>query len=213
MVRFGFAIAMIIGLGGCAASGLPGEDDSGQVLHALSATLTADGAPACIDNWTQGAPLTAYRAMMAAPARSRQPLAWHEPQPLRPPTLPSGRRIFNDELRSDQILLLRPQQTGAPLSFLLQRQLNFAANRLSLMQGSKALAIEQWPGAPLAHPRWWILNRLWPVCSAVYAVSNPVVAKNVAFVSVKAGHWGTTYAFVKQGSQWKAIGQWTNWLY
>ena len=213
MVRFGFLIAMIISLGGCTADEPKDDQDAVQVLHVLAATLTADGKTICIDNRTQGDSLAVFRTMRAAPAPSRQPLTWRQPQPLRPPEPPSGRQIFDEELRSDQILLPSPQQTGAPLPFILQRQLDFAANQLSLIQGSKAQSIGQWAGAPLARSKWWILNRLSPNCSPVYTFTNPIVAKNVAFVSVKVGHWGTTYAFVKQGTQWKTLGQWANWIY
>lgn len=213
MVRIGFAIGVLFSLVGCSAPNAPANSDTSQVLHALSATLTADNKPVCIDGATSGDSLAVFRAMISAPPASRQPLAWHQPQPLRPPTSPSGWRVFNDEIRDDRILIPRPQQMGGPLPFLLQRQLDFAANKLSLVQGSEAFAISKWAGAPLARPRWWIANRLSPDCSPVFTIMNPVVAKNLAFVSVKAGHWGTTYAFAKQGARWKVIGQWTNWLY
>lgn len=213
MVRIGFAIGMFLSLAGCSVGSVPANGDAGPVLHALAATLTADKKPVCIDSSTRGDSLAVFRAMLSAPPAARQQLAWFEPQPLRPPTNPSGWQVFNDEIRDDQILIQRPQQMGAPLSFLLQRQLNFAANRLSLVQGSDELAITKSGGAPLARPRWWVANRISPGCSPVFTVMNPVVSKNLAFVSVKAGHWGTTYAFAKQGAQWKAVGQWTNWLY
>lgn len=213
MVRIGFAIGVLFCLASCSTPNAPANSDTSEVLHALSATLTADNKAVCIDGSTRGDSLAVFRAMLSAPPASRRPLAWHQPQPLRPPASPSSWRIFNDEIRDDRILIPRPQQMGAPLPFLLQRQLDYAANRLSLVQESEEFSISPWTGAPLAQPRWWIANRLSRDCSPAFTIMNPIVAKNVAFVSVKAGHWGTTYAFAKQDAKWKAIGQWTNWLY
>ncbi len=213
MVRFGFAVASILCFSGCTASSKPSGDDPDLVIRALAKTLTADKQPVCLDGTTRGDSLAVYRAMRVAPVPSRRPLLWHQPQPLRPPASPTGRQVFNEELGSDQILISRPRQAGAPLPFVVQRQLNFAANQLSLVKDASARTIASMPDAPLARPHWWILNRLSANCSPVFTVTNPVVAKNVAFVSVKAGHWGTTYAFTKQGGGWKTVGQWTNWLY
>lgn len=213
MIRIGFAIGVLFSLASCSAPTAPANSDTSEVLHELSATLTADNKAICIDGSTRGDSLAVFRAMLSAPPASRQPLTWHQPQPLRPPASPSGWRIFRDEIRDDRNPLPHPQQMAAPLPFLLQRQLDFAASRLSLLQEPEEFSIGQWAGAPLARPRWWIANRLSPSCSPVFTVMNPVVAKNLAFVSVKAGHWGTTYAFAKQDAKWRAIGQWTNWLY
>jgi hypothetical protein len=213
MVRFGFWIAIILWISGCTTNSKPSGDDAEEVMRALAATLTADNKPVCLDGATRGDSLAVFRAMRAAPVPSRRPLVWHQPQPLRPPASPTGRQVFDDELGSNQILISRPEQAGAPLSFLVQRQLNFAANQLSLIKDSSSQSIAPWTGAPLARPRWWVWNRFSSNCSPVYTVTNPVVAKNVAFVSVKAGHWGTTYAFAKQGTSWRTVGQWTNWLY
>ena len=96
---------------------------------------------------------------------------------------------------------------------MLQSQINAAATRLSLYKTKDHIAVDSWSKAPLARVRWWIRNRIDSGCSPVYTVSNPVVAKNVAFVSVTAGHAGTTYAFRKQAQAWTPIGQWTDWIY
>lgn len=213
MVRVGFVLGLLFSLSSCGAPSAPANSDVDLVLHALVATLTADGKPVCIDRATRGDSLAVFRSMLSAPPASRRSLGWYLPQPLRPPAAPSVKDVFNDAFRDDRILISRPQQAGGPLSFLLQRQLNTAAAKLSLIQESSPVALNPWNGAPLAQPRWWVLNRFSLRCSPVYTVTNPIVAKNVAFVSVKAGHWGATYAFVKQEREWKTIGQWSNWLY
>lgn len=213
MVRIGFALSLLVSLSSCGAPSAPANSDVNLVLQALATTLTADGKPACIDGGTHGDSLAVFHSMLSAPPASRQSLTWYQPQPLRPPAAPSVTQVFNDTFRDDRILIFRPQQNGAPLPFLLQRQLNFAATRLSLVQGSDSIALNPWNNAPLAQPRWWVVNRLSSQCSSVYTVMNPLVAKNLAFVSVKAGHWGVTYAFLKQDGKWKTIGQWGSWLY
>ncbi|MFT4025266.1 MAG: hypothetical protein QM676_00460 [Novosphingobium sp.] len=199
--------------GGCGGGGAGAGDDGAQVLHALAATLTADRKSVCVDSETVGDPLTIYRTMMALPATERPVLNWHQPAPLRPPVEPSGKRVFDGELRSDQIFLRLPAQTTAVLAPDQQRALDGAAKRLALATDNHARTVTPWSGAPLVEPHWWGFNRLNRACSPRYAFSHPVVAKDFAFVSVTAGHWGTIYAFSKQPGGWTTVGQWSNWLY
>ena len=203
----------MVALAGCSAASQTPADDTTLVMRSLLSVLTADGKPACLDGRTRGQPLAIFRTMMVAPDPARRPLAWFAPQPLRPNAMLTGRQLFDDQIRSDRIVLAKPQQSSRPLPNLLQGQLNAAAGQLSLYQNQPRVAIDAWPAAPRATVRWWVHNRVDRACTPVYTVSNPVVAKNVAFVSVTAGHWGTTYAFRKQAETWSAIAQWTNWIY
>lgn len=200
-------------LTGCTGAASTPADDTTQVMQSLLAQLTADGKPICVDGRTRGKPLAIFRTMMVAPDPARRALVWFAPQPLRPQGMLSDRQLFEDQIRSDHVVLDKPQQTARPLSNILQGQLNSAAGQLSLDQDETRVAISESSAVPLATIHWWVRNRFDSACSPIYTVSNPVVAKNVAFVSVTAGHWGTTYAFRKQAAAWSPIAQWTNWLY
>ncbi|MEG3174722.1 hypothetical protein U1872_00655 [Sphingomonas sp. RB3P16] len=182
-------------------------------MQSLLVLLTADGKPVCIDGRTRGKPLAIFRTMMVAPDPARGRLEWFAPQPLRPEGMLSAQQLFDDQIRADHIVLNKPQQAARTLSNALQGQLNSAAAQLSLDQDETRVTISETAAAPLAKSRWWIRNRVDTACSPIYTASNPVVAKNVAFVSVTAGHWGTTYAFHKQAAGWSPVAQWTNWLY
>jgi hypothetical protein len=212
-LRLKLVLLSTIFVSGCAGSEAGANDDATQVLHALAVTLTSDHKGLCVDSETDGEPLSIYRTMMALPATERPVLDWHQPEPLRPPVELSGKRVFDGELRSDQIYLRPPAQTTAVLPTDQQRALDAAASRLGLKTDNPAKTVAPWPGAPLVEPHWWGFNRLSGSCSPRYTFSHPVVAKDIAFVSVTAGHWGTTYAFSKKPGGWATIGQWSNWLY
>ncbi|MGU3390535.1 hypothetical protein [Sphingomonas sp. M1A8_2b] len=200
-------------LAGCSAASQAPADDAAQVMQSLLSVLTADGKPTCIDSRTRGEPLAIFRAMMTAPAPSRRPLSWFAPRPLRPNDRLSGRPVFEDQIHPDRVVPETTQPSARPLTNLLQSQLNAAATQLSAYQDPDGVSIDSALSAPRATVRWWVRNRLDHACTPVFTASNPVVAKNIAFVSVTAGHWGTTYAFRKDSSAWSPVGQWTNWLY
>lgn len=207
------AIAGGLMLGGCDVAAQAPLDDTTQVMQSLLALLTADGKPVCLDGRTRGKPLAIFQTMMVAPDPARRRLAWYAPQPLRPQGMLTGRQLFDDQIRDDHVILGKPQQSARPLSNALQGQLNSAAGQLALDQAESRVSIGASPAAPLATINWWVRNRFDTECAPIYTVSDPVVAKNVAFVSVTAGHWGTTYAFHKQAAAWSPVAQWTNWLY
>ena len=200
-------------LAGCGESSKAPTDATAQVMQSLVSLLTADGKAACIDSRTRGEPLAIFRTMMAAPDAARRPLSWFAPQPLRPTGMPSRRQMFDDQINAERFVLTTPQQSSRPLPVLLQGQLDAAARQLSLYGDQDRVSIAAPQAAPHATVRWWIRNRFDRGCTPVYTASNPVVANNIAFVSVTAGHWGTTYAFRKHASAWSPVGQWTNWMY
>jgi hypothetical protein len=206
-------VAATVMLTGCVDASSTAADDRTQVMQSLLSVLTADGKPACVDARTRGKPLAIFRTMMVAPDPARRPLAWFVPQPLRPQGMLSSQQLFDDQFRSERVVLTKPRRPAQALPNDLQGQLNAAAGQLSLDQEEDRLAISDSQAAPLAKVRWWVRNRFDQTCSPIYTISNPVIAKNVAFVSVTAGHWGTTYAFQKKGPSWATIAQWTNWIY
>lgn len=207
------ALASAIALSGCSATSQTPANDTTLVMRSLLSTLSADGHQTCIDRHTRGQPLAIFRTMMAAPEPARRRLAWFAPKPLRPYGMLSGQQLFDEQIRPGHVVLAKPQQSSRPLSNLLQGQLDAAAGRLSLYQDQSDIAIDEWPAAPRATVHWWVRNRLDRGCTPAYTVSNPVVAKNLAFVSVTGGHQGTTYAFSKKAATWSPIAQWTNWIY
>lgn len=205
-----------LALTGCSSHPPQPADDTTLVVRSLLSVLTADGKPTCIDARTRGEPLAIFQRMMAAPDPSRRPLAWYPPQPLRPAAA-SSLSLSPDALSSGRVeprpRLATSQSTARSLPHLLQSQINAAAMKLSLYDTRDHIVLDNWANAPLARVRWWVRNRLDSGCSAIYTVSTPVVARNVAFVSVAASHTGTTYAFRKQGTSWTPIAQWADWLY
>lgn len=182
-------------------------------MQSLVSLLTADGAAACIDSRTRGEPLAIFRSMMAAPEPSRRLLSWFAPQPLRPTGMPAEHNALDDQIGSGRGVVATPQQSSRPLSNLLQGQLDAAARQLSLYRDEDRISVPESRSAPRATVRWWVRNRLDRACTPAYTASNPVVAGNLAFVSVTVGHQGTTYAFRKHLSAWSPVGQWTNWIY
>lgn len=207
------AAGCLAALAGCSAATREPANDTTQVMQSLVSVLTADGASACIDSKTRGEPLAVFRTMMAAPEPSRRLLSWYAPQPLRPSGMPSDRNVLDDQIGSGRIVAMAPQQSSRPLSNLLQGQLDAAARHLSLYRDEDRVSIPGSRSTPRATVRWWVRNRFDRTCTPVYTASNPVVAGNLAFVSVTGGHRGTTYAFRKHLAAWSPVGQWTNWMY
>jgi len=149
---------------------------------------------------------------MVAPDPSRQPLAWHHPAPLRPVTSLSERQMIDDEFRADRTRLSPPRNPTEALPTVDQLQIDSIARGLAGVgrSGTRSVSI---PPSQLVAARWWGLNRIWPQCLNVFTISNPLLVRNYGFVTVRGGHWGTTYALRKQAGRWAVNAQWTNWLY
>lgn len=197
----------------CASSSASPTNDHAKVVQALMTLLSANNTKVCVDGATHGAPLAIFRDMMTAPEAARKPLAWHAPTPLRPPAPLTGRQIFNDVFAADRALIAPPFGNGDRLPVLKQVQYNAAAQSLLISGDVESTSIQNSPTTPTIHARWWALNRIWSECTAIYTVSHPVVGGKIAFVSVTASHWGTTYAFQQDRGVWSPTAQWTNWLY
>ncbi len=201
-------------LAALAVAGCSSRDATAPVMEAVLKTLTSDGRPICLDSGTSGEPLAIFRTMMRAPDPSRQPLAWYPPGPLRPDQNLSLGRLIDDEFRDGRAVLRRPDAASAtPLPATEQRRLNAAALRLVNLQSERGTSVPNSSATPGAKARWWVSNRMDGACKPVYTLSHPVVMDDIAFVTVLAGHWGTTYALERKGGNWSATARWSNWLY
>lgn len=201
-----------LALAGCQA-GADARDDAGLINAQLLKLLTSDGRSICVDGKTVGEPLAIFRTMLPAPDPARRPLGWHVPSPLDiGPSLRVG-RLANQELRGERIVLPEREQTKDFLPAVEQVQLNGLAREASVMTPDSGVGVENTPEAPRAAVRWWPLNRLRSGCGPIYTVSKPVTFRGHGFVTVTAGHRGTTYVFRKTGDAWAPYAKWSTWLY
>jgi hypothetical protein len=202
---------------GLLASGCASEtqtpSEPAKVIETLLGVLSSDGRRVCVDAKTQGKPLAVFSTMIVAPRPSRRPLQWQIPKPLRPPGPLSNRELYEDEFARARILLEKPVNARDVLPPEQQLQLNSVARTLAAVGDVERVSIANSPKRPLIVARWWLANRVRPLCVPNFTISNPVVAREIAFVSVTGGHWGTTYAFRKRGDRWAPHAQWTTWLY
>lgn len=196
-----------VALTGCSA-GQP--NDATQVVAAVARAQIVGNRPVCIDRATHGEPLAVFRTMLPAPDPARRPLAWHPSGPLRQGQKIPTRALVADELRDAHIVLAEPDQDGEPLPAPTQLQLNAYAVQLSKLEADKTVRV---PAESQLRPRWWLVNRLDPNCRVPVTVSDPVLARDMAFVSVTAGHFGTLYAVQRSPSGWTPIAKWSDWLY
>ncbi|WP_174284550.1 hypothetical protein [Sphingomonas bacterium] len=183
-----------------------------RINDALLRTLTSKNAAICVDSGTYGEPLAIFRTMLVAPYPVRRMLHWSTPDPLRVGRSLSDRELVDDELREGHSMLPEAAQ-DRPLPLTAQGQLNALAQMASLVGSESGVRLHDTPAVPLAHVRWWPLNRLGSRCDAVHTVSAPVIKGDIAFLTVTAAHQGTIYAFHKVGTEWTTIAKWSNWLY
>lgn len=204
------AMSVATVLGGCSAAP---DNEPNRIIAPVLAQLTAGQRPICVDSRTRGEPLAIFRTMIVAPAPSRRSLGWHKPGVLLPERTIGARALVENEL-SDSRTRLPLAETDVPfLSMVDQLRFNGLA-REAMSAGSMASTnIRAVPQAPLALVRWWPRNRFDASCGETYTISKPVVIRNFAFVSVTAGHQGTTYALESNAGRWTPVAQWANWLY
>jgi hypothetical protein len=189
-------------------------DDDAKIVRAVLATLVSDGKPVCVDASTAGRALTVYREYLVAPRPSREGLGWHPPEPLRPPPMPTESQIDTAVAQNKDLHLPEPGDRRDKLPAVMQADLDSAAHALSLPPvADRTVKINaSWaPKGVVA--RWWPINRLKSDCEPLYMLTNPARARNIAFVTVQAEHWGTTYALRPQGKDWATVAQWSNWIY
>jgi hypothetical protein len=206
------SIAGMLLLTSCGAS-LPAQGDAEQVSHALLKTLTSNGETICVDSTTQGEPLAIFRTMLTAPDPARRPLAWHEPGPLRTGRDVTNRQLVAAEFRGEHVELPEYGAAENVLPVLLQLHLNALAREVAFIPSDAPTSLKGGADVPRARVRWWIFNRFDRSCGPIYTLSKPIVIRDAAFISVMAGHEGSTYALRKVDKVWAPMAKWTNWLY
>lgn len=204
------ALLCLPGLAACQGAGA--EDDTQRINRTLLRLLTSDGRRICVDGKTYGEPLAIFRTMLPAPDPARRPLGWHLPTPLEAgPSLKVG-RLADQELRGERIVLPERPQTRDFLPAVEQVRLDGLAREAALSD-TESVPVRAAPDAPRATVRWWPLNRLDRGCGPVYTLSKPVLFRDAAFVTVTAGHRGSTYALQKADRDWSPVARWSTWLY
>lgn len=212
--RSSIAFVALLLAGGCGkAPGAPLDDDE-KIVRAVLGVLVSDHKPLCVDGSTSGRALTTFREYALAPSPSRRMLAWAPPQAFRPPPMPTAAEMDAAERQGREIHLPEPAQRQDPLPVAQQSALNAAARALSMppVPDSSVTIDAAWAPRGVTM-RWWPVNRVTGTCTPPYMLSNPARNRGLAFVQVRAGHWGTIYALQPKGSDWAPIAQWNAWLY
>lgn len=177
--------------------------------------LLSTAGPVCTDDQTRGDTLAVFREMIVAPHASRVDLRWHQPEPLRPVQKITAHDIKRSELDEDQLKLIEPGAHPVELDAALQRQLNSRARAMARNIGIEDEGVQlrrSWVPASVT-VRWWPLNRMTASCSPRFEISDPVRDRNLAFLAVRSGHWGTLYALEQKGDRWRITAEWSRWLY
>lgn len=212
--RFALGVGGLIILAGCGSSERP-LNDREQIVRSVLALLVSDGKPACTDDSTQENALAVFREMTQAPRAARAQLHWYPPQPLRPPIRVRTADLRGTELGQEQLEIQEPPVRTDPLPGFTQFQLGSAAKRLLVAEKNVEHEVElrrAWMPRGV-QSRWWVANRMRKDCWPLYTVSNPVFDQQIGFVTLRAEHWGTTYAVQKLGGQWRVTAEWSRWLY
>lgn len=202
----------VVLLSGCAPRTL---DDEGRIVRAtlgiLASNRPASAPPLCIDNRTRGEPLAIFRTMRAA--NTEHDLRWRTPAALQARPKVSGRDLFEDAIGRNKLRIEEPQSIGAILPATEQRRLDATATAMAIVGDSGSATFGEAAAAPGTRPRWWLANRIAGGCDRIYVLSRIVRDARVAFVTVTADHWGTTYAVERRGDAWQVTAQWDSWLY
>ncbi|WP_156680269.1 hypothetical protein [Sphingomonas profundi] len=193
---------------GCSSAPAP-LDDSDKIVRATIRLLASEANTVCVDRTTSGKPLEIFANMASGPPEVRHLVGWSPPRPLGAPVQQVSR---GDALTPMSTRLAEPGGDGARLPPLEQFRLNGAARALMRQRVLDAVTVRpEWAPRVVARP--WLVNRFDPGCAPRYVVSPPVRAREFAFVTVKADHWGVTYALSPVAGDWRPVAEWSRWLY
>jgi hypothetical protein len=213
-VRIVAGIALAALLAGCTAPARPLTEGE-QIVQQVLAQQAEPKRPVCLDDSTEEPALAVYREMIVAPRPARRQLKWYPPRPLDPEARVTTRELRGTELGNEQIRIEEPEPRRDFLPGLTQLELDGTARRMlrSPTAIEERVSISrQWTPAGVT-ARWWPLNRINRTCWPLFAVSDPIRDRGMAFVTVRAEHWGVLYALRKQGGRWQPVAEWSRWLY
>lgn len=190
-------------------------DDAEQIVQSVLALQSVPKRPVCLDDSTEEPSLAVYREMIVAPRPARRQLKWYPPLPLDPEARVTTRALRKTELGDDRIRIEEPEPRRDFLPGLTQLELDGAARRMlrSPTATEQRVSIASGWTPPGVTARWWPLNRIRKDCWPLFAVSDPIRDRGLAFVTVRAEHWGVLYAVRKEGARWRPIAEWSRWLY
>lgn len=201
-------------LGGCTKTNHP-LTDAEQIVQVVLAQQAEPKHPVCLDDSTQEPALAVYREMIVAPRPARRELKWYPPRPLDPEARVTTRELRRTELGNEQVRIEEPEPRRDFLPGLTQLELDGTARRML----RSPTAIEQrvsiretWTPQGVT-ARWWPLNRIRKTCWPLFVVSDPIRDRGMAFVTVRAEHWGALYAVRKEGGRLRPVAEWSRWLY
>lgn len=209
--RFGLALAALVG--GCTGTARAPSSNAERLVRATLQTLASDNRRICVDNRTSGKPLAIFATMTAAPTPVPRVLKWHAVAPLGTGMTMTNTQIYRDTFDRPATRLAEPDNGTRPLGLVEQGKLNAAARTLALT--GEPITVDLGSGFDVAgvDARWWPLLRVSPKCPVVFTLSDPVLAGDIGYITVRSGHWGTTYALQPRAGSWVAVAQWSNWLY
>lgn len=211
--HMGLAAMSCLVLAACTGSGAAPRTDSEKVVYETLKLLTGPGQAICVDAATAGRPLDIFRTMTTNPPSGLKLPVWYAPAGLKPTSALSIKQLYRTTQTQAAVHIDQPANATAELSPALQSQLDRNARIMASYRAEKTVMISpDWPVGGLK-ARWWLRNRVSFHCTPNYRISDPVVVRNTAFVTVTADHWGTTYALARQGAGWAVRAQWSNWLY
>ena len=198
---------------GCSADNGAPASEAEKLVRATLQTLATDHRPICVENRTNGKPLAIFATMTATPAPAQRVVGWHAIAPLGSGPTMSNTQIYRDTFDRHVSRLAEPGNPARPLGLLAQQKLNAAARSLALTGEPVEVYLGNGLGVAGVDARWWPLLRLSSKCPIAFTLSNPVLAKDIGYITVQSGHWGTTYALQPRDGTWVPVAQWSNWLY
>lgn len=209
------ALAALLPLASCSKGPTPDKLDTDQkIVHSVLSLLASDGKPVCVSRLTFGSPLSQYRVARRGQLERYYVLDWFPPTPWRPPAMPTQKQLRDDAAAGRNAHIPEPPARTDELPRDKRSILDGLAFAISppAVELHSVHMRENWMPKGVI-PRWWPGRDDTLGCDANYVLSGVKRSDHVAFVAVRVHHWGTLYALVTHGDDWRVVGQWGPWLY